>query len=107
MKRGEIWTVRGSSGWISKARPALIVQAKATEDGKSTVTCLFTTFDSGDGRNRIKVEPTEENGLRQTCYVMTDKLVSVMRDEFGSYVGTLEAECMEEVSDALRVLLGL
>ena len=107
MKRGEIWTVRGSSGWIEKARPALIVQENCREDAGSTITCLFTTYDSGTLENRVLVEPSKQNGLRRTCYVMTDKLVSVKREEFGSLVGQLEEPYLEDVSAQLRALLGL
>ena len=107
MKRGEIWTVRGSSGWIEKARPALIVQDESFDDIDSTVTCLFTTYDSSNANSRVRVEPSSANGLRRACYVMTDKIVSVKKDEFGSLVGQLEQHYLEEVSQHLRRLLGL
>ena len=107
MKRGEIWTVRGSSGWIEKARPALIVQENCLEDAGSTISCLFTTYDSGSSSNRVLVEPSKQNGLRKPCYVMTDKMVSVKRDEFGSLVGELEQSYLDKVSEQLRALLGL
>ena len=64
MKRGEIWTVHGASGWIGKARPALIVQNQPLNEVDSTVTCLFTTFDSKGSENRVRVEPSATNGLR-------------------------------------------
>ena len=83
MKRGEIWTVRGSSGWIEKARPALIVQDESFDDIDSTVTCLFTTYDSSNANSRVRVEPSSANGLRRACYVMTDKIVSVKKMNSG------------------------
>lgn len=107
MKRGEIWTVRGSGGWIEKARPALIVQSQGFDEVDSTVTCLFTTYDSGGLENRVLVQPSDVNGLRKPCYVMTDKMVSIRKDEFGSLVGELEKGYLDEVSERLRVLLGL
>lgn len=107
MKRGEIWTVRGSSGWIEKARPALIVQDISLEEADSTVTCLFTTYDSGTAGTRVLVEPSKQNGLRKPCYVMTDKIVSVRREEFGMVVGVLEQHYLDKVSMRLRALLGL
>ena len=107
MKRGEIWTVRGSSGWIEKARPALIVQNQGFDESGSTVTCLFTTFDAHNLTARVYVEPSKANGLRKPCYVMTDKMVSIRKDEFGSLVGELEQNYLDEVSVQLRAMLGL
>ena len=43
VKRGEIWTMAGGSGYASKPRPVVIVQDDAFTARDSIVVCLITT----------------------------------------------------------------
>ena len=43
MKRGEIWTMAGGSGYAGKPRPVLIVQDDAFAERDSVTVCLITT----------------------------------------------------------------
>jgi mRNA interferase MazF len=69
MKRGEIWTLKDNN-FAAKARPVVIVQASLENNFDSVILCLFTTFESENISTRIRIEPTSENGLEKTSYVI-------------------------------------
>lgn len=106
MKRGEIWTT-ASTGYSGKPRPAVIVQDKAVDAYDSIVVCLFTSHESEGLPFRVKVSPSESNGLDRESWVMVDKVAAAPKRSLGKYVGELESSCMEAVSSALSNLLGL
>lgn len=104
--RGEIWSMRDDL-YASKARPVVIIQSDEVSGFDSVVLCLLTTYDSSDIPTRVRVEPTVQNGLEKTSYVMTEKIASVSRAMLGRRIGTLEEEVMREVSEKVAVVLGL
>ena len=93
--------------YASKARPVVIIQSDKVSGFDSVVLCLLTTYDSSGIPTRVRVEPTMQNGLEKTSYVMTEKIASVSRAMLGKRIGVLEEEAMHEVSERLRVVLGL
>ncbi len=106
MMRGEIWTMRDDL-YASKARPVVIVQSDEIVGFDSVVLCLMTTFESSDMPTRVRVEPSEENGLDRTSFVMADKIASVSRNMLGKRIGILERDRMDEVAEKLALVLGL
>ena len=106
MRRGEIWTVLGKS-YASKPRPVLIVQSDLVDSFESTVLCLVTSSDSSEIPTRVRVEPTPENGLRETSWIMTDKLYSARKGELGQRIGMLDDESMGKVTRQLAAILGI
>ena len=104
--RGEIWTMRDDL-YASKARPVVIVQSDEISVFDSVVLCLMTTFESSDIPTRVRVEPSAENGLERTSFVMTDKIASVSRGMLGKRIGVLENDRMDEVAEKLALVLGL
>lgn len=107
MIRGEIWTVAGGGNYTGKPRPALIVQSTDISDIESVVVCPFTTDGPVSGSIRIAFEPTSENGLRQPCRLMTDKISAHPVSKFGQRIGIASSADMARVNDALMVFLGL
>jgi len=55
---------------------------------------------------RIRVEPTDDNGLRKTSEVMVDKIQTVAHEKIGNTIGHLDDESMLAVNRALAVFLG-
>lgn len=106
MMRGEIWSMRDDL-YASKARPVVIIQSDEVSGFDSVVLCLLTTYDSSGIPTRVRVEPTVQNGLEKTSYVMTEKIASVSRAMLGRRIGMLEEEVMREVSEKVAVVLGL
>jgi mRNA interferase MazF len=88
MKRGELWTLRDDN-YASKARPIVIVQSEPGITFNSVILCLFTTFDSSAISTRVRIEPSDDNGLKKTSYVMTEKLLTVDTNELGVKIGEL------------------
>lgn len=106
MKRGELWTVQGDS-FASKPRPVLVIQNDEIDSFDSTVLCLITTHDSDEVPTRVALEPTEENGLKEKSWVMTEKIYSARKSELGKRIGTLSEQDMVEVSKQITIVLWL
>jgi mRNA interferase MazF len=106
MKRGEVRVLR-SDGYAGKARPAVIVQSDKLDTFGSVVLCLFTTFESTHVPTRVSIVADKTNGLTKNSFVMTEKLVTVPRDEVGKKVGILTSGDMQLISQKLRAVLGI
>ncbi len=107
MKRGEIWTVSGGSGYAGKPRPAVLVQDNAFDATASVTVCAFTSDPTEAPLFRIPVEPSERNGLRSPSSLMVDKLTTVPKSKLGRCVGRLDDEDVMRLNRAIVVFLGL
>lgn len=107
MIRGEIWTLSGGGEFLSKPRPAVIVQDDRFDATGSVVVCALTSLDTGTPYFRLLVEPNNENGLRATSWIMVDKIAAVPRSKVGRRVGQLSGDDMARLDQALLVFLGL
>jgi mRNA interferase MazF len=107
MKRGDIWTVATGAGYTGKPRPAVIVQDDRFDATASVTICAFTTDPTEAPLFRILIEPTEENGLREPCSLMVDKLTTVPRSKIRSRTGRLGRGDVIRLNRALVVFLGL
>jgi len=106
MKRGELWTLKDIN-YAAKARPVVIVQANSENNFDSVILCLFTSFDSENILTRVKIEPTPENGLEKTSYVMTEKIITVEKTMLGSYIGDLTDKEMHTIAGKLAKILDI
>ncbi len=104
--RGEVWTV-SASGYASKARPAIVVQNDSARGVDSTILCLLTSQKNDAVDSRVEVEPSKENGLEKTSYIMADKIVSVHKNHLGKKIGKLEDAYIALMDEALKDILGL
>ena len=107
MKRGEIWTMAGGSGYAGKPRPVLIVQDDAFAERDSVTVCLITTDPADLPVFRIPVEPTADNGLRAASHLMADKVTTVQRSRLGQRIGCLADDELLRLNRSLLVFLGL
>ena len=107
MKRGEIWTIAGGGDYAGKPRPVVIVQDDRFDITRSITVCGFTTNTTAAPLFRLPVQPTAQNGLRATCSVMADKVVTVPRTKLGLQIGRLSDEDMVRLNRALLVFLGI
>ena len=106
MKRGELWTLQDKN-YASKARPVVIIQADGESNFDSVILCLFTTFESDNIPTRVKIEPSAGNGLSQTSYVMTDKIITVDKLLLGKHIGSLTNNEMHLIAGKLAKLLAI
>lgn len=112
-KRGEIWWIdwhpsRGSEQ--RGRRPSLIVQADAANDNpryRLTIAAAVTTRKRPEVMTRVRIDPTTENGLQQTSYVMCEQILTIDRDRLDIRIGSVTDIEMEAVDDALLIALGI
>jgi mRNA interferase MazF len=107
MRRGEVWTVAGGSGYAGKPRPVVIIQDDAFDAAESVTVCAFTTDPTDAPLFRLSVEPSEQNGLRAPCRLMVDKITTVAKSKIGRRIGRLDDEDILRVNRAVLVFLGL
>jgi len=107
MRRGEVWTVSGGSGYAGKPRPAVIVQDDSFDATDSVTVCAFTTDSTEAPLFRLTVTPSERNGLREPCRLMVDKLTTLRRSRLGARIGRLDDEDVLRLNRAVLVFLGL
>jgi len=107
MRRGDIWTVSGDKGYASKPRPVTILQDNRFDATDSVTVCAFTTDETEAPLFRLVVEPDEQNGLRATCRLMVDKIITVPKSKVGARVGRLKEEDIVRLNQAVLVFLGL
>jgi mRNA interferase MazF len=107
MRRGEIWTVSGGGAYTGKPRPAVILQDDRFDATNSVTICAFTTDPIDAPLLRLPVEPSEQNGLREACRLMIDKITTVPRSRIGSRIGLLDDATIVQLNRAILVFLGL
>ena len=102
-----MWTVAGGKDYAGKPRPAVIVQDDSFGATDSVTICAFTTDPTEAPLFRVRVEPSDANGLREPSSLMVDKLTTVPRDRLGSSIGRLDDEDVVQMNRAVVVFLGL
>jgi mRNA interferase MazF len=107
MRRGEIWTAAGGSGYAGKPRPVVIVQDDRFDATASVTVCSFTTDPTDAPLFRLAIEPAAENGLEARSSLMVDKITTVPRTRLGRHIGRLAAEDIARLNRAIAVFLGL
>ena len=107
MRRGNIWTVAGGSGYAGKPRPVVIIQDDSFDATDSITICAFTTDETEAPLFRLPVEANERNGLRAACRLMVDKITTVQKTKVGARIGRLDDEDLLRLNQAALVLLGL
>ena len=55
----------------------------------------------------IAIGPTPDNGLREPCFAMADKITTIPRTRLGKRLGTLKPTAMAPINQAILVFLGL
>jgi mRNA interferase MazF len=101
VKRGEVWTVAGA-GFMSKPRPAIIIQGDLIRLDSSVTVIPLTTRVSEVGRIRTSVV-LDSDGSRQQNFAMVDKISTVKPVNVGTKVGELT---LKEIRAVERSLLG-
>ena len=107
MKRGEVWTLAGGLYYAGKPRPALIVQDDRFDRTESITVCPFTTDATDAAVLRPLIDATEQNGLKTSCRLMIDKIVTVPKDKLGQRIGRLDARAIARVEQSIMIFFGL
>ncbi len=106
MKRGDLVTaaLRGDQG---KPRPALVIQADQFDDLASVTILPLTSTLIEAPLLRVKVAPSQLNGLAKPSQIMIDKPQTPARQQLGPVIGSLDEAAMRAINRALAVFLGL
>ena len=107
MKRGEIWVVTGGGEFLSKPRPAIILQNDQAGDLSTITICPLTTDQEHGARVRIPIEPNALNGLDLPSRIMVDRIATVQKMRLGRRVGQLSDGELRQLSQAIILFLGL
>jgi mRNA interferase MazF len=107
VRRGEIWTASGGSGYAGKPRPVVIVQDDRFDATESVTICAFTTDPTEAPLIRLITEPDEVNCLHEPSSLMVDKITTVPRSRMGERIGRLADEDMLRLGRAMVVFLGV
>ena len=108
--RGDVWqaNLNPTMGHETRGmRPCLIVSVDLFNRGPAglVVVLPITTRDKGIPLH-VAVDPPE-GGLTKRSYVRCEEPRSISKERLTKRLGELAAPTMEEVSDRLRILLGL
>ncbi|EGK90058.1 type II toxin-antitoxin system PemK/MazF family toxin [Microcoleus sp. F10-C6] len=112
MRRGEIWLVALEptvGAEIGKTRPVVIVS-----DETVGILLLEVIVPITDWKERyternwmVRLEPSGENGLTKVSAADTFQVRSVSQQRFVRQLGTLSETIMEEIAEALTIVLDL
>jgi len=106
MKRGEVWWVnfgRSVGGEVKKIRPAVIVSNNASNTFMNPVQVIPLT--SNVDRRYPSEAPVQFE--RKEGKAMADQLATVTKERLIRKAGTLTAEEMERVAEAIRIQLDI
>ncbi|MHB8668970.1 MAG: type II toxin-antitoxin system PemK/MazF family toxin [Acidimicrobiales bacterium] len=107
MRRGEVWTASGGSGYTGEPRPVLVVQDDRFDATASVTVCAFTTDPTEAPLMRLRVTPDELNGLNEPSSLMVDKITTVPRTRLGERIGRMSDEDVVRLGRAMIVFFGL
>ena len=97
----------GGPGYASKPRSAVIIQDDCFPETLSIAVCPLTSQPTEAPILRVLVEPSPENGLRETSRLMVDKVTTVPRSRLGQCIGCLADDDLLRLNRSMLVFLGL
>ena len=107
MKRGDIWTVVGGSGYAGKPRPVMVLQDNRFDATESITICPLTGDPTAAELFRIPIEPSAANGLKGLSRLMVDRITTVAKSKMGKQVGRFDDDDVLRINRAVAVFLGL
>lgn len=107
MKRGALYRVyKGLSRDPKKFRVFVVVSRQVLIDSKfSTVICA-PIYSKYDGLS-TQVQLGSEDGMKHTCCIHCDELISIPKSSLTDFVATLSESKTQELHEALKVDVGL
>jgi mRNA interferase MazF len=106
VRRGDLVTV-SAPGNYGKPRPAVIVQSDWLAATDSVLVALLTSALVNAPLYRLRIEPSDANGLKAPSQVMIDKIVAIPRKKCGAVVGRLDESERIALNHMLAVVVGI
>lgn len=107
MKRGELWSAATGSGFGSKPRPVILVNAQAYLGLSIKLVAPLSSDLERLSDLRPIIIPDPINRLHERSAVMVDVLIAVPDEKFGRRIGKLSDRDLLRVDAALMSILGL
>jgi mRNA interferase MazF len=112
VRRGELYWVdwnpsRGSEQ--AGRRPAVIVQTDAGNTNPNYPNTIIAALSTASPRvpTHVGIEPSPDNGLRETSIVKCEQIVTVSKNRLDGRIGQLNQDDLQRVDDALKLALSL
>jgi mRNA interferase MazF len=107
MRRGDIVAVASPDNPI-ELRPAVIVQSDAFPAAHPSVLICPLTPDVGEAPNfRVRLRPSNANGLANPSDIMADRVMAVRRERIARTLGRISGEEISRLNSALAFSTGL
>jgi len=107
MKRGDLYRVfRGSKDDPKDYRVFLVVSRQLLIDSRFSNVICAPVYTKSDGYP-TQVEIGIDEGLKHDSTVYCDELISIDKTKLTNYIGSLSADKMESVNNALRIALAV
>ncbi|MCY4618703.1 MAG: type II toxin-antitoxin system PemK/MazF family toxin [Chloroflexi bacterium] len=107
MNRGDLWTVVGGSDFLSKPRPAVVIQSNRHITAESITICPLSSTASSAYEFRAGIQPTDENGLIASSVARADLVTTVLQSRLGRRIGHLNPADLARVEQAIIQFLEL
>jgi mRNA interferase MazF len=85
----------------------VIIQDDCFPETLSIAVCPLTSQPTEAPILRVLVEPSPENGLRETSRLMVDKVTTVPKSRLGQCIGCLADDDLLRLNRSMLVFLGL
>ncbi len=111
IRRGDLWIVdlRPAIGWeVAKKRPALIISSDQINSISPLVVVIPISSQIPEviGLEKIFLSKKEAN-LEKDSIVLVNQIRTVDKTRIGKKVGKISQQKLEEVEDALKLVLGI
>ncbi len=108
MKRGQMYRVaRASAGDPREGRVYVIVSRQALIEATKYSTIICAPVYSVYAGLSTQVPVGQDDGLKHDSSIHCDALVSIEKSKLAHYVGTLSADKLAQLDQALTIALGL
>jgi mRNA interferase MazF len=102
LSRGCLVSIQDGSSFLSKPRPAVVVQCTDCIDLRDSVTlCLLTGDIEPPMPMRPMLAPSASNGLKKPSCVQSDKVVTVPKSAISEPWGRVSTTDLKNISAAL------
>ena len=88
-----------------KVRPALVLSGQSKSF--DLVVMFITSQSKGERISRVKIVPSDKNGIKTLSYIVCSKIATLDRSIVIGKIGYCESTAMNEVDEQLRQVLGL
>ena len=108
MHRGEICPAAGREKFSNKPAPVLIVQRDISIPAhQSIIVCRITSNIAVLPFMRLRLQPSDSNGLLLDSDVMADKVLTLRKSDLAQKLGNISEDELERLDELLFFWIGL